>query len=247
MVGVMAAALLAGQVIAAPDVEPPGAHRAEIRAVEARRARAEAASAKAAAASPAPAGSPAGAPLFGSVPLWTSFGVAEAKALFTDRGGTIERLELTDKGFVLQATVPQKTYVAMEAMDCRGQGEAKRCTMYMFEAGFRLDSDARAAQVAADLSLNYVGDHAKGPIYTIWRMGTVADGVSEAQVRGDLDRFLDVVWASADEIWPSTKPSANPGSAPSRSGTEPGRAWPSVGGARPQRPEITPVSASPVR
>lgn len=172
----------------------------------------------------APAPADKSGQLFGAVPLITWITPTDGKRLFEERGGQVTAAEETDGGFVLQATVPQQTFVSMQGLDCRGAGEAKRCGMYVFEAAFRMENDARAAQLERDLSLNYVADRASGPIYSIWRMGTVMDGVTEAQVRNDLDRFMQVVWATASKAWPNTAPaSSGEGAAPT-----PGRADPTL-------------------
>jgi hypothetical protein len=186
-----------------------------------------------AAAEKAPAPADRGAPLFGAVPLITWITPTDGKRLFEERGGRVTAAEETEGGFVLHATVPQETFVSMQGLDCRGAGESKRCAMYVFEAAFQMENDARAAQLERELSLNYVADRASGPVYSIWRMGTVLDGVTEAQVRNDLDRFMQLVWTTASKAWPNTAPAASDGSA----GPAPDRGDPTlapIGGPAPR-------------
>lgn len=215
MSALFAALVLAGAPVPPPNVSPP---EREVPPLP----KAPPAVLQQAAADKAPADR--GPPLYGAVPLVTYITPGEGKKLFEERGGQVTGGEETAEGFVLHATVPQETYVSMQGLDCRGSGEAKRCGIYLFEAAFRMENDARAAQLERDLSLNYVADRSSGPIYSIWRMGTVGEGVTEAQVRGDLDRFMQVVWVTASKAWPNTQPtSAGGGAAPAPRAADPAK------------------------
>lgn len=219
----LTALVLAGAIVPPPTATPPEReHPPVVRPVVLQRTAAE---------KPASPGAPQ-APLFGAVPLVTFLTPADAARLFQERGGTVEEVKDTAEGFLVHATVPQQTFVTLQGLDCRGQGASKKCAMYVFEAAFRMENDARAAQLERDLSLNYVADRATGSVYSIWRMGTVSDGVTEAQVRGDLDRFMQVIWATSAKAWPNTAPANGSGGARPAPATPDATVRPASGAAR---------------
>lgn len=206
---VLAASILAAALVPPPVVQPP---EREYPPVVVRPATIVPASAdKTPSAKP---GEKAAAPAFGTVPLVTVLTPADAARLFRERGGSVDSYQDTPEGFLIHATVPNQTFVTLQALDCRGQGEDKKCAIYVFEAAFKMENDQRAAQLERDLALNYVADRATGSVYSVWRMGTLNDGVTEAQLRGDLERFMQTVWATSAKAWPNTQPTSNGGSAP---------------------------------
>lgn len=143
------------------------------------------------------------APGVAAAQVWSDWGESEGRTLVTAERGVVDEVLRPDDGTLeVYATFDGWLKVLIAGRDCTGRGASLRCKGMMFNALFEIDDAARARQLEADLSHNFVADMADGEDYVIERSVEMTGGVNLTNLRAQLDRFIGTSDQVSQEAWP---------------------------------------------
>jgi hypothetical protein len=153
-----------------------------------------------------PPTAPADAPPPAPVDLTDGVSIADVRAIAADAGGEVERVkENDDNGFTVEMVFPGDNHPWFEGLECKGEGEARRCQEYEFGIALRVRNAAQAKALERKLDFRYISARADGDVLTFTRMDFTYGGVTREHVTSSLKVILQIVHDKVEPVvWPET-------------------------------------------
>ncbi|HEY3799300.1 MAG TPA: hypothetical protein VGL58_13200 [Caulobacteraceae bacterium] len=141
-----------------------------------------------------------------SVDLTDGVSIADVRAIAADAGGEVERVKETgDNGFTVEMAFPGDNHPWFEGLECKGDGDARRCQEYEFGIALRARDAAQAKALERKLAFLYIAARADGDVLTFTRMDFTYGGVTREHLTESLRVILQIVHDNVDPVvWPET-------------------------------------------